>query len=613
MRAPSFPATTTSLLLLGLAAGPAHSESAPIFLDGFFQDWTGAIEHTDPAGDGAGGGVDFRAVDLANDDQSFFLRVEVTAEISLQETNNLVLYLDTDQSAATGTPISGIGAELRWRFGARQGTFYAGGGSTTVFQDDIRLRQLPSVTSPEFEVAIGRDVLPDGTHLLFPGSGMRVLLRHEVTGGDQAPNVGQLLTYTFDATPVSPPAAIALPRQSPGDLRVTTWNVVDLDQNGGGWNAGATPSADRVLSALDPDVLCFQEIYDNSAAATAALIEGFLPSGPGEAWYARENSDVIVVSRFPVLGQWNLDGAAGDHNLAVLLDTQAAIGRRLLLVGAHFFCCTNDAGREAECDRIMSFFGDAKTPGGAIDVPAGTMFLVTGDLNLVGDSQQLRTLLTGDIVDEATFGPDVAPDWDGSPLADLVSSQTERRFAYTWRNDFGSYAPGRLDFFIYSDSVVTAGNHFLLYTPEMSSGELATYGLQANDVTTVSDHVPHTADFRDRVATDVEGPEVAAGRPGSAWAALRAASPVRERASVHLALGRAAQAQVEIYDVRGALVATLRAARDGVLLAGGHVLTWDGRTASGARAAAGTYVARLVARDESGMILVTSTKLSLVH
>ena len=599
-------------LVLGLLPRPAGSQSAPIFLDGFFGDWSGPVEHVDPAGDGVGGGIDIRGVDLANDGEFFFLRFELTVEIGLQETNNLVLYLDTDQSAATGTPISGIGAELKWNFGSKQGTFYRTGGSTTVYQDDIRLRQLPSITSPEFEVAIGRDVRPDGSNLLFAGSGTRVLLRHEVSGGDQAPNVGQLLTYVFDSTPVPPPAPIALPRENTGDLRITTWNVVDLEQGGGGWDSGVTPSADRVLSALDPDILCFEEIYNNSAAATAALVESFLPSGPGEAWYARENSDVIVVSRFPVLGQWNLDGSAGDHNLAVLLDTQTAIGRQLLLVGAHFFCCTNDAGRQDECDRAMSFFRDAKTPGGTLDVPAGTMLLVTGDLNLVGDSQQLRTLTTGDIVDEGTFGPDFAPDWDGSGLADLVSSQTEKRFAYSWRNDFGSFAPGRLDFFIYSDSVVAVGNHFLLYTPEMSPGELALHGLQSGDVTTVSDHLPHTADFRERVPTDAIV-DRGVSPQGRAWASLDATLPGRGRVSVRLALGRPARARVEIYDVRGARVATLRADTEGVLPAGSHDLLWGGRDSGGGRVASGTYVARLVAEDDSGMILVSSTKLSLVR
>jgi hypothetical protein len=603
-------AVALSCLVVGLAAGPrrADAESAPIEIDGLFGDWSGPVEHVDPSGDGTPGGIDIRALDLANDVKSLFLRFELGVEIGLQATNDLVLYLDTDQSAATGTPIGGIGAELRWQFGVRQGTFFRPGGSPwTVFQDDIRLRGLPSVTAPAFEISLGRDVRPDGVNLLFPGNGVRVLLRHEVTGGDQAPNNGQTLTYAFDATVVPPPAALALPRESAGDVRITTWNVLDLEQPGGGWNAAVTPSADRIFSALDPDVICFQEIYDNTAAATAALVESFLPSGPGEAWHARENADVIVVSRFPVLGQWNLDGTSGDHNLAVLLDTQAALGRRLLLVGAHFFCCTSDAGRQAECDRVMALFRDAKTPGGAITVPDGTMLLVTGDLNLVGQSQQLRTLLQGDIVNEATFGADFAPDWDGSPLTDLVSRQTENRYAYTWRNDFGSFAPGRLDFFIYSDAVVAAARHFILYTPEMSPAELAAYGLQAQDGTTVSDHLPHTADFRASQPTDVATPET------RAWVSLVATAAPRGRGRLVLRLEHAAQVQVELYDVRGTHVATLRENAGAALAPGRHVLEWDGRTASGARAASGVYAARLVARGADGRALATSTKLTVVR
>jgi hypothetical protein len=595
--------------VVGIATAPsgARAESSPIDLDGVFVDWSGPVEHVDPAGDGAAGAIDIRAFDFANDGENLFLRFELGVEIGLQATNNLVLYLDTDQSAATGTLVGGIGAELRWQFGARVGTFYRLGGSTTVFQDDIRLRGLPSVTSPTFEISLGRDVRPDGANLLFTGGGLRALLRHEVAGGDQAPNVGQLLTYLFDATPVAPPAHLPLPRESAADVRVTTWNVLDLERSGGGWNAAATPSADRIFSALDPDVICFQELYDNSAAATAALVEGFLPSGPGEAWHARENADVKVVSRFPVLGQWNLDGAAGDQNLAVLLDTQAVLGRQLLLVGAHFFCCTSDVGRQAECDRVMSFFRDAKSPGGLLTVPAGTMLLVTGDLNLVGQSRQLRTLLAGDILDEATFGADFAPDWDGTPLADVISRQTEKRYAYTWRSDSGSFAPGRLDYFIYSDNVVAAARHFILYTPEMSPAELATYGLQAGDGTAVSDHLPHTADFRAQPPTDV-----AAGAPRP-WASLQAELAPRGRARLALDLDVPAHVRVELYDVRGARVATLHEDSGPLLAAGRRVFEWDGRMPSGARVASGVYVARLVARGADGRVLSTSTKLTVLR
>src|SRR5262245_32382534 len=203
-----------ALSIVALAAPRLHAESAPILIDGFFPDWTGPVEHVDPSGDGVPGGIDLRALDLANDQKSLFVRIELGVEIGLQATNDLVLYLDTDQNAATGTPIGGIGAELRWQFGVRQGTFFRPGGSPwTVFQHDIRLRGLPSVTSSTFEIALGRDVRPDGTNLLFPGNGVRVLLRHEVAGGDQAPNVGSILTYAFDATAVSPPVPLALPRE----------------------------------------------------------------------------------------------------------------------------------------------------------------------------------------------------------------------------------------------------------------------------------------------------------------------------------------------------------------------------------------------------------------
>lgn len=587
-----------------LAPRGVQAESAPIFLDGRFTDWSGVVELTDPAGDGVSG-VDFRDVDLANDGENLFIRFKTSVEVGLQGTNNLVLYLDTDMNAATGTAVNGIGAELRWQFGARVGTFYRPAGSVTVFQDDIRLRSLPSITSPEFELSLGRDVRPDGVNLLFTGNSMRVQLRHEVTNGDQAPNTSQTLTYTFDATPVAPPAPIALARQNPADVRVVTWNVLSLENNGGGWNSSVTPSADRVFSALDPDVVCFQEIYDNSAAATAALMETFLPSGAGEAWYARKNFDVIIVSRFPVLGTWNLNGTASDTNLAVLLDTQAALGRTLLVISAHMFCCTNDAGRQAEADRIIAFLADAKSPGGSITVPAGTGVLITGDLNLVGFSQQLRTLLDGDIVDNATFGPDTPPDWDGTSLADIISSQTEKRFAYTWRSDTSSFAPGRLDFLIYNDSALEPGNHFILYTPEMSAAERTLYGLQAQDVTTVSDHLPHVGDFHAAIASDVGG----GAHAGETWAVLRPAAPAgRGQAQVRLDLERSAFVEIEIFDARGARIATLRDEAAGELTPGRYRFDWD----AGRDVSSGIYVVRVVARS-GDLAFATSTKLTLLR
>ncbi|MFQ5600150.1 MAG: endonuclease/exonuclease/phosphatase family protein [Candidatus Krumholzibacteriia bacterium] len=592
-------------LALALCPATVPAESMPVFLDGFFAEWAGPVELTDPAGDGGGTGIDFRQVDVANDDDWLFIRFQVTTEVGIQDgSNNIVLYMDTDVNASTGRSISGIGAELEWRFGDRSGDFYRGGGSTFLRQDDVRLRQLPSVTSSEFEIAIGRDVKPDGSNLLFTGNTIRVLLRDE-GGGDQAPDVGPSLSYTFDAAAVGPPSPTVLARDNVSDVRAVTWNVRDLEKNGGGWDNGVTPSADRVFSALDPDVICFQEIYDNNASETAALVESFLPSGAGEAWYAAETFDCKVVSRFPILGSWSLDG-----NVAVHLDATAALGRDLLVVNAHLPCCTNDSGRQREADNIMSFCRDAMTPGGSVDVPSGTGFLITGDLNLVGDSQQLTTLLTGDIIDEGTFGPDFDPDWDGTALADVVSRQTEARFAYTWRNDFSSFAPGRLDFIIYNDSALEPGNHFSVYTPEMSASELSQYGLQAADVTTVSDHLPHVADFRESLPSDV-GPGAGGGGDRHGLRILGGPGG-RGEVSFTVQLEHAAHVGIELFDVRGKRVAVLRRASGAVLPAGLHPFVWDGRTPTGTRAASGTYIVRVVS-SAAGVERSASRKLVLLR
>ena len=150
----------------------------------------------------------------------------------------------------------------------------------------------------------------------------------------------------------------------------------------------------------------------------------------------------------------------------------------------------------------MSFVREALEPRSAID--ADTPIVITGDLNLVGLAQQVDSLLTGDIVDTGLFGPDFAPDWDGSALTNLISRQTEKRMGYTWRSPTSSFWPGHLDYIIYSDSVVDVVKDFLLYTPEISPPNLAQYGLLSTD-SLVSDHLLVCADFRAPCAADLDG------------------------------------------------------------------------------------------------------------
>jgi hypothetical protein len=578
------------LLACLLLAAPARvaAESAPILIDGFFTDWTGPVEHTDAAGDGGASGIDFRDLDLANDGSWVFIRFQTTAFPKLQETNNLELYLDTDLNSATGLAVGGIGAELQWRFGARTGTFFrAGTTSISVFQDDIRLRELPSVTSNEFEIAIPRDVRPDGVRLLFPGASFEIVMRDVGSGGDQVPSASGGLLYAFDSTPVPAPSPTPFARDNPTDVRFVTWNMRNWNLN-----AGQNPAVDRVLSAIDPQVIVFEELRGVTAAATKAQIETFLPSGPGQSWSASQTDDVILLSRFPILGKWDV-----DTNIGVLLDADAALGHDIVLVGAHLPCCTDDVNRQDEADHTMSFFHDAMTPGGLLTVPTGTAFIITGDLNLVGFREQLVTLLTGDIMNNVAYGPDFAPDWDGTSLSDVVSRQTQARFSYTWRSDTSPYAPGRIDYFIYNDSAIHVDNHFIVYTPEMSPDQLALYGLQANDVPFVTDHLPHVADFRAVRTSDVAG---GAGRGGDTVHILAGSIPSRGTVRFAVQLDVAARLRVELFDVRGNLVRVLERSDARPYAAGLHEFQWDGQSDGGRRVASGTYVVRVTAAPTAG-------------
>ena len=114
-------ATALALVLL---PGSASSTALPILLDGYYDEWVEAPVHVDPAGDDGSSGIDFRNLWVAEDDDWLFIRFDTTVEVPLDEATDMALYIDTDTNSGTGVSVGGLGAELRWRFGNRSGTFY---------------------------------------------------------------------------------------------------------------------------------------------------------------------------------------------------------------------------------------------------------------------------------------------------------------------------------------------------------------------------------------------------------------------------------------------------------------------------------------------------------
>jgi hypothetical protein len=179
--------------------------------------------------------------------------------------------------------------------------------------------------------------------------------------------------------------------------------------------------------------------------------------------------------------------------------------RDLYVICAHFQSRAGQAQielRQRQADAIVAWIRDAKAVGGKITLPQNTPFTVLGDLNVIDNpSRSLETLLTGDISDERTFGPDIRPDWDGSDLTDVLPHHNESGAdTYTWRDDTQPFPPGVLDRILYADSVVTIGRSFVLNTTRMTDAELRSAGLRSTDVMRepakgVYDHLPVVADL----------------------------------------------------------------------------------------------------------------------
>lgn len=477
-----------AFLVVVRVACASLSQSAPIAVDGRFDDWVlpgqGVVDGNSPSS-----GIDITGMDVRNDDDRLFLRLAFAQEIDLQDDlvpQTVRLYIDADNDASTGLAVqTGYGAELQVRFDTRTVTQYVP-AAVNVGWSSIGLVPLPTVTSDTFEIAINRWAVPDGTHPLFTAATIKVLLK-DTDGNDVLPEIGSTFSYTFDTAPVVPYQTLPLERVDPAHVRILAWNVL-----GDGITSGPLQDEfERILQAIAPDVIGFSECVSSTAAQVKTRLDSWLPIG-GAGWHAiKDDFDMIVASRWPRTASW----PALSRQFPVLVDLPSSYATDLLFTAAHLNCCTADATRQQQVDAWAQFVLDAKLPGGTLSVPVNTPVVYAGDLNLVGYAQQLTTLLTGAIVNTGTYGTGAPLDWDGTTLADALMPQSDERSAFTWLNAAGSYPPGRLDYILYTDAVTQLQRAFALRTATMGAGRLAQYGLIAGDTDAASDHLPVVADF----------------------------------------------------------------------------------------------------------------------
>jgi len=309
-------------------------------------------------------------------------------------------------------------------------------------------------------------------------------------------------------------------KENPLDIRIMAYNTH------GDFIADATRDAafNRIFVAINPDLICLEEIPSSITSSTmAARFNSILPIG-GAGWQVHygllSGTRNAIVSRFPLtLTRTDTIPASSTRGVTIALADlpNATYPVDVYLMGVHLKCCgtaggSEDASRQRSADAIANWIADARggvrPSGNNVVLPVNTPMIVLGDFNMVGGPQIETTLLTGDIIDNATFGADVKGDWDVSDLTNLNPLDPFTSQNFTWQGS-SSFDPSPLDRMMTTDSAFNAAHKFIFNTNTMTPAALAAAGVQAGDTlpASASDHLPIVVDLRivDPCAADSDG------------------------------------------------------------------------------------------------------------
>ena len=305
-------------------------------------------------------------------------------------------------------------------------------------------------------------------------------------------------------------------RQSEAVVRVMSWNIQinSIFPPNGVRQEGFI----RIVRALEPDVIGLQEVFHGRIDALTALMNSHVPLSEGRLWSVHIVGDNALISRYPLEQQggelvvpfpYPQLGVPDFHYgfAAAYIDLpESTSDRALYVITMHNKSRVGDENvrlRQIQSDATVRWLRNLRVEGRSESIPIFTPIVVMGDLNVVPGSsmQPYETLITGDIADEETFGPDVELDWDGSGLADSMPSVNGgEELYYTWRNDEMEFPPSSLDRILFTDSVMSIDQKFVLDTTTMSESDLSALGMRRSDVlfggnTGIYDHLPLVIDF----------------------------------------------------------------------------------------------------------------------
>lgn len=526
-----------------------------IRMDGRFEDWTGLPVVARGRSTYEGNAfVELGSVWCAHDDRCVYLRIELGRTVNVQAlTGTLSLQLDAD-----GNPLSGdirtagegeaglAGVDFEMHFSPRLAEGGFGGVSAEVVESGLPAAPAnpywfealvaPTFASREIEVRLARGgLIPGATvspfasphftaRLVFSDETGSIVDRTEAfsialpplpvgnvdlmaddagaseedeaetdaappapdeavpTEGEPPPSSdggeeGAAEAPTATAEEGDPAAPSRFPRLDGRDVRAVSWNVCNgaIFQQPG-------PFA-RILTALHPDVICFQGLgADASEATLKAWLDEHLPTTYGWEVMLEPASGCAAASRLAAVRvrPGATEGAAFEGLRASSL-VVAAVQRRLLVTSVQLqpggrIGDPRDFARIEQANAVRRLLRAAQFE----LAPSG--LLLMGDLNLVGSFEPLEIIRHQNDLNATDLLV-----VDAMVAGDLSNA--------TWRDASQPLLPGRLDYALLSDSVLTLSRSLVFDTERFSEAALARLGLRRAD-SRASDHLPVVVDFR---------------------------------------------------------------------------------------------------------------------
>lgn len=319
------------------------------------------------------------------------------------------------------------------------------------------------------------------------------------------------------AAQATPPLPRTIARGSPLAIRIVTWNIgansivparedrVDF--------ASATRAAAfaRIVRALDPDIVCLNELTIGAARA-ATLFDRIRPL-PGSRWRAYASLGNVLVSRHPIADPQSRvlrERLSQRSHIIATVDLPDSLSRMVMSSGVGSAASVTPAivtrtALTAVCTHLQAKDGDANrafrerqatqiirdlTARGARTAHDGTApVAIMGDFNAIDrPAPYLLTLRQGDA--GAAF-----PLIDATPPHNAIGPDL-----YTWRDDTQRFPPGTLDYILFSERWFIVRNAFVLNTVTLDAAALDAFRLRATDVQRdaragVYDHLPVVVDL----------------------------------------------------------------------------------------------------------------------